>query len=68
MPSGALTARLSGVPWKPARQIAATETYTVAHSTGVSKIPRLHSRSVRSDFRNARSVRSQNYPSPLIVI
>jgi len=25
MPPGALTARLSGVPWKPARQIAATE-------------------------------------------
>jgi len=25
MPRGALTAQLSGVPWKPARQIAATE-------------------------------------------
>jgi hypothetical protein len=25
MPPGALTARLSGVPWKPASQIAATE-------------------------------------------
>jgi hypothetical protein len=26
MPRGAWTARLSGVPWKPARPIAATET------------------------------------------
>jgi hypothetical protein len=32
MPPGALTARLSGVPWKLARQIAVTETYTVTHS------------------------------------
>jgi hypothetical protein len=56
-PLGALTARLSGVPWKPARQIAVTETYTVTHSPGVSKIPRLHSRSVRSNFRNGRSLR-----------
>jgi hypothetical protein len=33
------------------------ETYTAAQPTSVSKIPRLHSRYVRSDFRNARSVR-----------
>src|SRR5208282_6296926 len=33
------------------------ETYTAAQSTSVSKIPRLHSRSVRSDFRNGRSLR-----------
>jgi hypothetical protein len=33
------------------------ETYTAAQSTSVSKIPRLHSRSVRYDFRNGRSLR-----------
>jgi len=45
-----------------------TQTYTVAHSTGVSKIPRLHSRSVRSDFRNARSVPSQTCSSLQIAV
>jgi hypothetical protein len=53
---GALTGRLSCVPRKPARQIAAMETYTAKHSTGVLKISRLHSRSIRSDFQNARPV------------
>ena len=36
------------------------ETYTVAQSTSVSKIPRLHSRCVRSDFRNDRSLRQSS--------
>jgi hypothetical protein len=33
------------------------KTYTAAQSASVSKIPRLHSRYVRSDFRNGRSLR-----------
>src|ERR1035438_8903013 len=33
------------------------ETYTVAQSASVSKIPRLHNHYVRSDFRNAYSLR-----------
>jgi len=40
-------------------QSPSMRTETVEHSTGVLKIPRLHSRSVRSDFQNARPVLSQ---------
>jgi hypothetical protein len=54
--SGAWTVRLFCVPRIPARQIASLITYTAARSAFVSKIPRLLSRSVRSDFRNGFSL------------
>ena len=38
-------------------QSLTNKTYSAAQSTSVSKIPRLHSRCVRSDFRNGRSLR-----------
>jgi hypothetical protein len=39
---GALTGRLVCVPRQPARQIASNESYPAAHSSDLSKIPRLH--------------------------
>jgi hypothetical protein len=59
MPPGALTARLSSFLRNRPDKSPQPRTYTVTHSTGVSKILRLHSRSVRFDFRNARPVPSQ---------
>jgi hypothetical protein len=66
MPPGALTARLSGVPWKPARQIAATENLygralngrilksrdsTAVPSAPISETPVQCRRKLASDFR-----------------
>ncbi len=50
---GALTARPSSCLRNRPDKAPRPATYAVAHSTGILKIPQLHSRSVRFDFQNA---------------